>query len=115
MRYKLGVAAQAKCKDRIRRFAECCSDKTFTVVFACRTELNEMNACLKHWCVPRSGGAGRRHRRARAARAGLTAIALARRRKTEEQMRFFKEQWVALRCPETGFEPRLRDDDDAPR
>ena len=51
MRYKLGVAAQAKCKEKIKQFAECCSDKTFTVVFACRDQLNEMNACLKHWCV----------------------------------------------------------------
>ena len=53
--------------------------------------------------------------RARGVRGPDGDCARARRRKTEEQMRFFKEQWVALRCPETGFEPRLRDDDDAPR
>ena len=49
LRYKLNVAAQSACGAYIKAFAECCSDKTLSVVFACRPQLNEMNACLKRW------------------------------------------------------------------
>merc|ERR1712178_403764 len=49
LRYKLKVAAQAACKAEIKAFAECCSDKIFSIVYACRPHLNSMNDCLKQY------------------------------------------------------------------
>ena len=49
LRYRLKVAAERACKPLIAAFAECCKEKSLTVVFFCRTQLHDMNDCLKQW------------------------------------------------------------------
>lgn len=44
---KLKENSRVKCKDKIAAYAECTKDKTFSVAWACRDQLNAMNECLK--------------------------------------------------------------------
>ncbi len=44
---KLREHSRVKCKDRIAAYAECTKDKTLSVAWACRDQLNSMNECLK--------------------------------------------------------------------
>jgi COX assembly protein 1 len=44
---KLRENSRIKCKDRVAAYAECTKDKTLSVAWACRDQLNNMNECLK--------------------------------------------------------------------
>ncbi len=38
-----------KCGDKAKAYAQCAEGRTFSVVWACRPALNELNDCLHHW------------------------------------------------------------------
>ncbi len=52
--YKLKQHAMKKCRAEAAAYAECADGRTFSVVWACRQHLNDLNGCLKQWCGPYS-------------------------------------------------------------
>jgi Cytochrome c oxidase biogenesis protein Cmc1 like len=49
--YKLKQhALKIKCEEQARAYAECCNGRSFSMVWACKPMLNDLNACLKQRC-----------------------------------------------------------------
>ncbi|KAK9821797.1 hypothetical protein WJX81_006514 [Elliptochloris bilobata] len=45
--YRLKQKAMADCKVVARAYADCCSTRVFSAVWACRAELSTLNQCLQ--------------------------------------------------------------------
>lgn len=44
--YKLKQHAMKRCGETAKAYAQCAEGRTFSVVWACRSQLNDLNACL---------------------------------------------------------------------
>jgi hypothetical protein len=49
--YKLKQKAMADCKVTARAYADCCSARVFSAIWACRADLRALNACLQQQCA----------------------------------------------------------------
>ena len=50
--FRLKQKAMADCKDMARAYANCCSARMISAVWACRSELGMINQCLQQQCAP---------------------------------------------------------------
>ncbi|EME46018.1 hypothetical protein DOTSEDRAFT_22135 [Dothistroma septosporum NZE10] len=48
-----------KCADEVRDFAACCTQRTFTATFMCRSEQKAMNACMNLYATQAEQDAAR--------------------------------------------------------
>lgn len=54
MIYQLRKRAIHQCQEKTEAFVACSEHRLFSVVWACRRQLNELNECTKQQCVPLS-------------------------------------------------------------
>mmetsp|Transcript_8963 Transcript_8963/g.16132 ORF Transcript_8963/g.16132 Transcript_8963/m.16132 type:complete len:98 (-) Transcript_8963:1325-1618(-) len=47
--YKQKAHARQQCKDILGVYVECCKTHTFTTIWACRQQMNEVNQCLSEY------------------------------------------------------------------
>lgn len=51
MIYQLRKRAIHQCQEKTEAFVACSENRLFSVVWACRKQLNELNECTKQQCV----------------------------------------------------------------
>ena len=49
--FRLKQKAMAECKETAQAYAECCSGRVFSAVWACRPQLHDLNQCLHQQCA----------------------------------------------------------------
>ena len=50
--FRLKQKAMTDCKDVAKAYADCCSARMISAVWACRSELGMLNQCLQRQCAP---------------------------------------------------------------
>ena len=50
--YQMRNFALARCKSKADAFAQCCEGRLFSISWACRQQLHDLNACTKELCAP---------------------------------------------------------------
>ncbi|CAL5218585.1 g279 [Coccomyxa viridis] len=50
--YRLKQHAMKQCKDRAEAYAQCCTPRVFSAVWACREDFRELNECLQKHTNP---------------------------------------------------------------
>ncbi|KAL2756753.1 hypothetical protein ACRALDRAFT_1075589 [Sodiomyces alcalophilus JCM 7366] len=94
------------CADEIKAFAECATNRTFSVAFACRSQHRVMNACMKSHATPAEQDAAREEWFAMRQERQRERERKARKKLSQEE---FLREWWGL--PEKDEEVRRREEE----
>ena len=90
-------------------FAACCSTKTFTATFSCRTQQKAMNSCMNQYATRAEEDAAREEWFA--TMDSRREERLAKEKKRVEDEKFWKDWWDKDKKTTELPAPRLRDDE----